>query len=478
MRVAFCQTSITPDDLTGISLAGYYRKHRAQGVLDTLHARGVLIEDTILGNIKKRVLLISMDTMKVPLKLTDYIKEKIFAAHNIPPGAILIHPIHTHAGMDLTGEYHWPGGLGSTVRSIMFGMGYNDGILVWITRQIVKMVGELIDHLEPARIAWGKTVIKDHVIVNRRHPGKQYAADIGTICFKHAGTGKMIGSIINFGAHPTILSNNNHKLSAEWPGRLVARVEQLGGFKAVFFNDAAGDVSPSFREFKVILRRLRATRGKFRIAPEIRLRAMEGYGWKIADHALALITSIQDDQYFDRIDIKCYTRLVWFPVEDFKQKYKPLERVQNRFWHMTKKFFLLPLVFAITHDKEPNFPGLAIKRRSLMDVSCYTKIQYFRFVARRVSTGEERSFNIIGIPGEPLRHFGRSIQRRSKEGFENSFLFQMSNDWMAYLFDYSEYTHGGGEPMESLVPVAGKYIKQHFLQLLRDIDAGLAAGHA
>ncbi len=478
MRVAFGRITVTPDDLTGVSLAGYYRKHRAQGVLDTLYARGILIEDTVLGNVKKRVLLVSIDTMKVPLKFTDYIKEKIFNAHKIPPGAVLIHPIHTHAGIDLTGEYHWPGGLGNTVRSIMFGMGYNDRMLVWMARQIVKMVGEMLEHLEPARIAWGKTVIADHVIVNRRHWKKPYHADIGVICFKNADTGNMIGVIVNYGAHPTILSNNNLKLSAEWPGRLVARLEQLGCFKAVFFNDAAGDVSPSFREFKMILKRLHATRGRFRIALEIRVRAMEGYGSKIADHALALVQSISDEEYFDRVESWCYTRAVWFPIEDFKGKYNPLVKIQNRFWHLSKKYFLLPLVLAIAHDKEPNFPGLAIKHRGLIDVQCYTKLQYFRFLAHNSNTGATRAFNILGIPGEPLRHFGRSLQRKTKEGFENSFLFQMSNDWMAYLLDYSEYTYGGGEPMESLDPVAGKFLKLHFFQLLADIDAGLTAGHA
>ncbi len=478
MQVAFGRISVTPDDLSGISLAGFYRKRRAQGVLDTLYARGILMEDTILGNVKKQVLLVSVDTMKVPLKLTDFIKQKVFDAHKIPPGAILIHPIHTHAGIDLTGEYHWPGGLGSTVRSIMFGMGYNDRMLVWMARQIVKMVGEMLQHLEPARIAWGRTVIGDHVILNRRHWTKRYHADLGVICFKNAATGNMIGIIVNYGAHPTILSNNNLKLSAEWPGRLVGRIEQQGGFRAVFFNDAAGDVSPSFREYKVIFKRLHATRGRFRIAPGIRVKAMEGYGWKIADHALALAQSIPDGDYYDRVESKCYTRAVWFPIEDFKGKYNPLVKIQNRFWHLSKKYFLLPIVFAITHDKEPNFPGLALKHRGLIDVKCYTKIQYFRFTASDSATGKSHAFNVIGMPGEPLRHYGRSLQRKTREGFDDSFLFQMSNDWMAYLLDYSEYTYGGGEPMESLAPVAGKFLKQHFYQLLADVDAGLTIGHS
>ncbi|MBN2153131.1 MAG: neutral/alkaline non-lysosomal ceramidase N-terminal domain-containing protein [Candidatus Lokiarchaeota archaeon] len=478
LRVSFGRVSVTPDDLTGVSLAGFYRRHRAQGVLDTLYARGIMVEDTILGNVKKRVLLISVDTMKVPLSFTNYIKEKIFDAYKVPPGAILIHPIHTHAGIDLTGEYHWPGGLGNTVRSIMFGMGYNDRMLVWMARQIVKMVGELVEHLEPARIAWGRSVIGDRVIVNRRHWTRPYHADLGVICFKNATTGKMIGAIVNYGAHPTILSNKNHKLSAEWPGRLVERLEEVGGFKAAFFNDAAGDVSPSFREFRMIFKKLRAARGRFRIAPDVRIKAMEGYGWMIADRALALVQSIPDEHYCDNIESKCYTRTVWFPIEDFKGRYNALVRIQNRFWHLSKKYILLPIVFATTSGKEPNFPGLALKHRGLIDVQCYTKIQYFQFRARDSRSGAERAFNIIGLPGEPLRHFGRSLQRKTKEGFDDSFLFQMSNDWMAYLLDYSEYTYGGGEPMESLAPVAGKYLKRHFVQLLADVDAGLTTGHS
>ncbi|MEX2682016.1 MAG: hypothetical protein Q6373_010470 [Candidatus Sigynarchaeota archaeon] len=482
MHVAFGKVSVTPADLSGLSLAGYYRKKRVQGVMDTLYARGILIEDTILGNVKKRVLLISIDTMKVPLKFTDYIKEKLFDAYKIAPGAVLIHAIHTHAGLDLTGEYHWPGNLGNTVRSIMFGTGRNDKLLVWMARQIVKMVGEMLQHMEPCKIAWARTVINGHVIHNRRHYTKPYVPDLGIICFKNLDTDAIIGVAVNFGAHPTILSNRNYLLSAEWPGRLVARIESCSGFKAVFFNDAAGDVSPSFAGLHTYIKKIRKARfaGKrvrFRISQAARENAIDEYGGMIGDIALDFARSIPASAYFDRIEAKCYTRLTWLPIDDFKGKYNPLVRIQNRFWHLSKKYFLLPIVFAITHDNEPNFPGLALKHRGLMNVQCYTKIQYFRFVATDTATGKTGSFNIIGIPGEPLRHFGRYIQRRTKEGFENSFMFQMSTDWMAYLFDYSEYTYGGGEPMESLTPVAGKYLKKHFIQLFEDIEEGLTAGH-
>nr|MDO8108784.1 hypothetical protein [Candidatus Sigynarchaeota archaeon] len=396
---------------------------------------------------------------------------------------ILIHAIHSHAGLDLTGEYYWPGGLGNTVRSIMFGIGRNDRLIVWMACQIVKMVGQLLQDLQPAKIAWAKTAIKDHVIYNRRHHlAKPYRADLGVICFKHAETNELFGVIVNFGAHPTILPNTNYKLSAEWPGRLVARIEALSGIKAVFFQDAAGDISPSYSEFRRLYKRIRQKYGKrkrihFHVSEKIREEGIENYGWKIGEPALALAKSIPEDQYFDRVEVKIFVRSVWFPIEDYREKYGIRHRIENRFWHLSKKYFLLPLVFSITDAHEPNFPGLAVKHRGLINVQCYSKLQYIRIKAIDSKTNETRTFNIIGMPGEPVRHYGRSLQRKTPEGFENSFLFEMCNDWMAYLFDFSEYTYGGGEPMESLAPVAGKFLKQHFIQFIADIEAGLTTGN-
>ena len=484
MKVSFGRVSVTPANLDGLSLAGFYRKKKVQGVLDTLYARGVLVEDTFLGNIKKRMLLISIDTMKVPLKFTDYVKEKIQDVYKINPSQILIHAIHSHSGLDLTGEYYYPGKLGNTIRSIIFGIGRNDKMLVWMTRQIVKMVGQLLDELQPCKIAWAKTAIKDRVILNRRHFSRTYRADLGVICFKHADSGAMIGFMVNFGAHPTLLPGSNFMLSAEWPGRLVASIDEATDnmIQAVFFNDAAGDISPSTSVYgkyiKTIVQKYGHKRLRFGFKKLLQEKAINLYGAKIGLTALDLARSIPDERYFDHAEFKCYTRTIWIPMQDYKQKYNGFIRCQNRVIHWAKKYFLMPLVFAFTDGKEYSFPGLAIKHRGLIDVHSYSKIQYFRVLASDSMTGKTSSFNIIGMPGEPFRHLARSVQRKTKEGLENSFLFQMANDWMAYLFDFAEYTRGGGDPFESMMPVAGKYVKEAYLQLLDDIEAGLTAGHA
>ena len=61
--------------MVGKAMAGYSRPDPCKGILDDVYAHGVMIEDIELGNIKKKLLLISLDMLKVPLVVSDYIKE-------------------------------------------------------------------------------------------------------------------------------------------------------------------------------------------------------------------------------------------------------------------------------------------------------------------------------------------------------------------------------------------------------------------
>jgi hypothetical protein len=290
--------------------------------------------------------------------------------------------------------------------------------------------------------------------------------------------------VINFGAHPTILPSSNFLVSAEWPGRLVASIDEAtnNSIQAVFFQDAAGDISPTSDVFNNLLKKIREKHGSLKglkssFSPRLQEKSITYYGKTIGKYSLALARSIKDDQYFDHAEMICYTRSVWFPMKDFKQKYNGFIRCQNRVVHIVKKYVFYPLLFCLTDGKEINFPVFALKHRGIIDVNYYTKLQYFRVNASDSTTGKTGSFNIIGMPSEPFRHLARSVQRKSKEGVADSFLFQMANDWIAYLFDFAEYTRGGTAPFEGFDPVAGEYIKKYFLQLFDDIDAGLTAGH-
>ena len=171
MKVAFSKINITPKGMIGKPMAGYSRPDYCKGILDDVYAHGVLIEDVVLGNIKKRLLLISLDLLKIPLVISDYIKEKIKDdIYSLGPGQILIHATHTHSAPDITGEYFWPGGAMSVVKGIMFGANRSDRYIVWMTMQIVKMVKVLIQNLEPCKMAWTKEEFNPDIVINRRYP--------------------------------------------------------------------------------------------------------------------------------------------------------------------------------------------------------------------------------------------------------------------------------------------------------------------
>ena len=108
MRVAFNRIKITPENYIGMAMAGYTRPDPCLDKLDNIYAHGVLIEAT---NKNKNLLLISLDLLKVPLSIANYIKRKIKDEFSfLNPSLILIHSTHTHSAPDLTGEFYWPGG--------------------------------------------------------------------------------------------------------------------------------------------------------------------------------------------------------------------------------------------------------------------------------------------------------------------------------------------------------------------------------
>ena len=148
MQVAFSKISITPKEYIGKALAGYTRKEPCSGKLDDLYAYSALIECSHSNSEKHFLILIAVDLLKIPISISNYIKDKIIETHSfLKKEQILIHATHTHAGFDLTGEFFWPGGYLSVLRGIMFGANRNDKYIVWFSNKIAMMVNELFEQL-------------------------------------------------------------------------------------------------------------------------------------------------------------------------------------------------------------------------------------------------------------------------------------------------------------------------------------------
>jgi len=217
MRVAFGKNSITPLNFLDMSLAGYTRKKPCLGKLDEIHVHGILIEEN-----QDYLLMLSFDTLKLPLAIVEYMKNKIISIFpSIKPENIIIHATHTHSSFDLTGEFHWPGGTFNVLRGIMFGSNRNDLYIVWLVNRVIQLFETLLKQLEPSRIAWKKKQFNPDIVINRRHPTRQSKPELGVIVFKNMSKDEIFGIITNYSCHPTTLSFKNYKLSADFPGKYV-----------------------------------------------------------------------------------------------------------------------------------------------------------------------------------------------------------------------------------------------------------------
>ncbi|NMC07806.1 MAG: hypothetical protein GYA24_21510, partial [Candidatus Lokiarchaeota archaeon] len=353
MKASFGKVNITPHDVVGRPLAGYTPIARCTGKHDDIFARAVLIEDITLGNVKKRLLFISMDVLQIPLLLSDYIKEQIQDACKIHPNQVLIHAIHTHKSLDMSGMFarmfkkKGGDGLGTVIWNIMFGAYHGDDkYKVWIARRIVNMVKGMIQDLRPARIAWTKQRIDADIIINRRHPTRRSRPDMGIIAFKDARDGELMGFIVNYGLHPTTLSVWTTKLSADYPGRVVHKVSQLtnGKVDAICFTAPAGDLNPittcgtNYEQLETDRDPVYNQRGTYKDTKRI--------GYFLGERALEIARGIPDANYFDTLAFKSYTRTFWVPMKDFT-RYFSKSWLGNRAVHFVKRYILFPVALLL-----------------------------------------------------------------------------------------------------------------------------------
>jgi len=64
---------------------------------------------------------------------------------------------------------------------------------------------------------------------------------------------------------------------------------------------------------------------------------------------------------------------------------------------------------------------------------------------------------------------GNKILEESSLGRENTFVFQNSQDWIAYLFTIKEYINFGGyEPFPTFSPFSGEIVLKEVLKFFQE----------
>lgn len=231
LRVGSARRDITPRE--PVPMWGYASRHDSlsEGVLDPLYATAVVLQ---LGG--RKVAIVSLDLGRPPGERTlENIRRRIKSEAGI--GYSFIAATHTHHGpvLELSDE------AGK-------GRGRFDGALryyVQLEEAIVQAILQADKGLVPARMGMQTMPLEDFNL-NRQSdlPNPPSDRDLALLRFDDL-SGKPIAMLVNFAAHPTMVSESVLKFSADYVGAMRQVVEQQTGANVLFLQGGAGDQSPN-----------------------------------------------------------------------------------------------------------------------------------------------------------------------------------------------------------------------------------------
>ena len=319
----------------------------------------------------------------------------------------------------------------------------------------------LFEDLEPCKIAWNKEKFNPDIVLNRRWPTRRAFPELGVISFKKLNENKLIGFIINYACHPTTLSYQNNKLSADFPGRINSKISELtdNEIKSIYFNGPSGDLNPittsgtNLEKIEEDITLSYDQLGTYEHTTKI--------GDTIGEEALTLVKSIPEEEYFNDMDVNVYTKNVSIPQKDARYFSKVWLINKVKWW--LKKYFLFKI--AKFDKKYVNFPFFKVERKHLKNYG-NTVIQFIKLKA-----SNDKIYGIITIPGELFEEIGNNLIKEAPSLEENTMIFQNSQDWIGYLFPLNMYINEGGyEPFMCFSPLCGTYIECETRKLLNEID--------
>ncbi|HEY3359454.1 MAG TPA: hypothetical protein VGQ83_39755 [Polyangia bacterium] len=222
--VGAARLTITPPDLRQIWVAGYGFERKARGVLDPLTVRAFYFDDGV-----RPLWLVSADVIGFQLPSVERIRRLISPTWG---ENALVCATHNHDGPDTIGFWG---------PSLMYLLPVQSGIdvryLTWLERVIAVCAQRATQAAVPATLRLGRAPLPAD-IVNLREPGVHDKEM--TVLEAVARGGDSLATLLFFPCHAEALADDNHYLSADFPGFMYRAVEARRGGVAGFFQGAEG----------------------------------------------------------------------------------------------------------------------------------------------------------------------------------------------------------------------------------------------
>jgi len=241
LKAGFAKIDITPE--FGIQIPGYFGIRPADGIIDPLYARAVVLDDGICP-----LAFVVMDILHVSAASTKMIRDRVSAATEIPHDNIMVGATHIHTGSSTDRRTEAPGS-------------WDEANIVLTAKKTADAVITAWNKREDAKIGYGS---KDehNVAFNRRYymkdgtlktnPGvlnpdiDRVAAPIdpqvGVLRVDYAD-GRPMGTVINYAVHPDVVGGT--KFCADYIGELSRTLKKIYGddFGVVYMNGCCGDLN-------------------------------------------------------------------------------------------------------------------------------------------------------------------------------------------------------------------------------------------
>lgn len=409
LKIGYAEINYTPR--VGLDMVGNYRgdDYASRGIHDSLYAKAIVA----MGADGTKAAVVSVDICNIDKGAADYLREYVAAHSDIPATNVMIHATHTHSG---------PPSKLDAPEARMYLTKAVDAVLVANQRlkstrlQVGRTTEDRVSHNRRLKAKDGTT----HMVWETFEPGfiveSLGSIDPEMITVSLEQEGEIVGSIINFGCHPTTLTGNNWLYSADYPGYLTESVRKVKGqdFAAMFLNGTCGNVTQVDHEAGFIDTYQECQRIGY-ILGVAALEAMR-QAKPLRDNATVRVSQ-------EQVPLKKMT----ITDEQFAWATKVMERVA--------KEGMPPL--------QPD--GIPDEVYAKMWVQMYHEQN--EIDSLEVQVIQIGDLAIVGLPGEMFNEFGIYIKENSP--FENTIVIGLANAAAGYFPTKISFTQGppGFKPM-------------------------------